>query len=124
MENGKKTWYIVDGYLPYAKAVSDAGFEGHEAIMLLNCNEQDAHVHMDIYYDDRPPHKDIPITVPAERVLCVRMDHPDEIGGVRLDRQQQYSLRFRSDLNVVIQYGRMDIAQPNLAYIGLMGYHE
>ena len=50
--------------------------------------------------------------------------NPDDVGGVVLGRQEQYSLRFRSDVNVVIQYGRMDLAQPNLAYIGLMGYSE
>lgn len=124
MENGKKTWFVADGYLPYADEVKDGGFKGHEAIMLLNCNEQDADVRFDIYFDDRPPVKDIPITVGAERVKCVRMDHPDEIGGVALGRQMQYSLRIRSDVNIIVQYGRMDVAQPNLAYIGTMGYAE
>ena len=124
MENGKKNWYIVDGYLPYAGEVRDADFQGHEAVMLLNCNDRDARVEMDIYFEDRPPVKNIPVTVGAERVKCLRMDHPEDIGGAALGRQQQYSLRFRSDINIIVQYGRMDIAQPNLAYIGLMGYHE
>lgn len=124
MENGKKTWFVVDGYLPYANEVRDSGFVGHEAVMLLNCNEADAHVLLDFYFEDRPPVKDVPITVQAERVLCLRMDKPEEIGGVVLDRQQQYSLRVRSDENIIVQYGRLDVAQPNLAYIGLMGYHE
>ena len=122
--DGKKTWYVVDGYLPYEKEVKNGDFQGHEAIMILNCNETPANVYMDIYYETKPPIKDVLITVDAERVKCIRMDHPDEIGGVELGRQEQYSLRFRSDVNVVIQYGRMDIAQPNLAYIGLMGYSE
>ena len=52
------------------------------------------------------------------------MDHPDEIGGVRLARLEQYALRFRSDVEVIVQYGRMDITQPNLAYIGCMGYAD
>ncbi len=124
MENGKKTWYVIDGYLPFPTAMPDAGFEGHEAIMLLNCNGRDAHVLFDIYFEDRPPVKGIPISVGAERVKCVRMDHPDEIGGVALGRQEQYSLRIRSDENIIVQYGRMDIAQPNLAYIGTLGYAE
>lgn len=34
----------------------------------------------------------------------------------------QYALRFRSNVEVIIQYGRMDITQDNLAYIGLLGY--
>lgn len=124
MEGGKKTWYVVDGYLPYKGAINDVNFEGHEAIMLLNCDIEDAHVLIDIYYEEKDPVMGIPVTVKLERVKCIRMDHPDEIGGVVLGRQEQYSLRFRSDRNIIIQYGRMDIAQPNLAYIGLMGYSE
>ena len=124
MENGKKTWYIADGYLPYIGLKPDANFEGHEAIMLLNCNDQDATVYFDIYYEDKDPIKDVKITVPAERIKCIRVDHPDEMGGVVIERQEQYSLRVRSDINIVVQYGRMDIAQPNLSYIGLMGYCE
>ena len=124
MENGKKYWYIADGYLPYKGAVADAGFEGHEAIMFLNCNEQDATVFVDIYFEDKEPIKDVKMIIPAERIKCVRVDHPDEMGGVVINRQEQYSIRVRSDINIVVQYGRMDIAQPNLSYIGLMGYSE
>lgn len=124
MRNGKKNWYVVDGYLPFAGAVMDAGFQGHEAIMLLNCNQEGAQVLFDFYFEDRDPVKGVLIEVGAERVKCVRMDRPEEIGGVRLQRQQQYSLRIRSNVNIVVQYGRMDVAQPNLAYIGAMGYAE
>ncbi|MDG0790077.1 sensory rhodopsin transducer [Cohnella ginsengisoli] len=121
---GAKNWYIVDGYLPYKGKAEEALFEGHEAVMILNCQSEDAVVRMDIFYEDREPDRDILIPVKAERVRCIRMDRADDIGGIVLDRQLQYSLRFRSDKNVIIQYGRMDIAQPNLAYIGMMGYSE
>ena len=52
------------------------------------------------------------------------MDHPSEIGGIEIDRLYQYALRFRSNIEVVIQYGRMDVTQPNLAYIGAIAYSE
>ncbi|QJD84467.1 sensory rhodopsin transducer [Cohnella herbarum] len=123
-KEGAKNWYIVDGYLPYKGRVDEEIFEGHEAIMILNCHDEDAEIFMDIYYEDREPDENIKIASPAKRVKCIRMDHPDEIGGIRLDRQLQYSLRFRSNIEVIIQYGRMDIAQSNLAYIGMMGYSE
>ncbi|MFC5404255.1 sensory rhodopsin transducer [Cohnella soli] len=123
-KEGAKNWYIVDGYLPYKGKVEGDIFEGHEAVMILNCNDGDAEIFMDIYYEDRDPDENIRITAQAKRVKCIRMDHPDEIGGIQLDRQLQYSLRFRSSIEVIIQYGRMDIAQSNLAYIGMMGYSE
>ena len=47
---------------------------------------------------------------------------PAEIGGLEIKRLEQYALRFRSDVEVIVQYGRMDISQPNLAYIGMMGH--
>ncbi|MBR2471505.1 MAG: hypothetical protein IKB55_02360 [Clostridia bacterium] len=124
MSNGKKTWYIADGYLPHKGEVKDSGFEGHESIMFMNCNEQDANVFIDLYFEDKPPIKDIKLVVGAERVKSIRLDNPDDIGGVKLDRQYQYSVRIRSDINIVVQYGRMDLAQPNLAYMSLMGYSE
>lgn len=124
MEGGKKNWYIVDGYLPYEGMVMDGNFKGHEAVMILNCNKEPANVYMDVYYEDKAPIKDVLIKVDGERVKCLRIDNPHDIGGIVINRQEQYSLRFRSDVNVVIQYGRMDLAQSNLAYIGLMGYSE
>jgi len=124
MKNGKRNWYVVDGYLPYPNPVESSNFQGHEAIMILNCNEIDANIVLDVYYEEKAPVKDISITVRAERVLCLRMDKPEDIGGITLNRQEQYSIRISSDVNVVVQYGRMDITQPNLAYIGTIGYGE
>lgn len=121
---GKKNWYIVDGWLPCKTQKKDAGMEGHEAIMILNCSENPAKIVMDVFYEDRDPTEGIRIIVPGKRVKCIRMDHPDEIGGLVLEREQQYSLRLQCTENVVVQYGRMDITQPNLAYIGFIGYSE
>jgi len=120
--NGARTWFVADGYLPLKARTENAGFEGHEAIMILNCGAREAHVLMDVYFEDREPVEGIALCVAARRVRCFRMDHPAEIGGLELGRLQQYALRFRSDVEVIVQYGRMDITQSNLAYIGLMGH--
>lgn len=104
-KQGSRNWYFVDGYMPYKGRVDEADFEGHEAIMILNCQDADAQIHMDIYYTDREPDMNIPIVVSARRVRCIRMDDPSHTGGITLDRQMQYSLRFRSDIEVIIQYG-------------------
>lgn len=119
---GARTWYVADGYLPLKARTENAGFEGHEAIMILNCCDREARVLMDVYYEDREPVLGIALAVPARRVKCFRMDHPAEIGGLEIRRLEQYALRFRSDVEVIVQYGRMDIAQDNLAYIGMMGH--
>jgi hypothetical protein len=121
-QNGSKLWFVADGYLPLKARTENAGFEGHEAIMILNCGDSEARVLMDVYYEDREPVLGVKLAVPPRRVKCFRMDHPAEIGGLEIRRLEQYALRFRSDVEVIVQYGRMDVAQPNLAYIGMMGH--
>ena len=124
MENGKKNWYIVDGWIPARSAVKESGYEGHECLMILNCNEQPAKALVDVYFEDRDPIEGIEFTVPAKRVKAIRLDRPAEFGGVEIGRLRQYSLRVRSEKEIVVQFGRMDVTQPNCSYIGLMGYSE
>lgn len=90
--------------------------------MILNTGETPANVKLDFYFDNRGPIKDISVSVGAERVTCLRMDHPDDIGGVRLPPLTQYALRVRSDVDIVVQFGRLDTTQSNLAYYINVGY--
>ena len=119
---GSKTWFIADGWLPSKTRQKSAGLEGHEAIIILNCNKMQAKVNMDVFYEDKDPIENIELLVPSQRVRCFRMDTPEDIGGLKIGRLEQYALRFRSDVEVIVQYGRMDITQENLAYIGCMGH--
>lgn len=120
---GKTNWYIVDGYRPPANA-HEADYEGHECYMILNCNEQDAHCLIDVYFEDRPPVLGIPYTAPAQRVSAFRSSDKSLFGNLEMKVNMQYSIRIRSDVGVVIQYGRADVSQPNLAYLATMGYAE
>lgn len=120
---GKNSWYVVDGYRPPV-CPGEADYEGHEAIMILNCNEQDAHCYLDVFFSDRAPVLGIEYIAPAQRISCFRTNDKSVFGDVELEVNQQYSLRIRSDIGVVVQYGRCDISQPNLAYIGTLGYSE
>jgi hypothetical protein len=117
---GSKLWFVADGWLPLHARTDNTGFEGHEAIMILNCGDQVAHVLMDVFFENREPI--VPLTVPAHRIKCFRMDHPEEIGGIQIERFEQYALRFRSDIEVIVQYGQVDVSQPNLAHIGMMAH--
>jgi hypothetical protein len=121
---GKNSWYIVDGYRPPAAEGGDDSYEGHECIMILNCNEQDAHCLIDVYFADKPPVLGIPYTAPAQRISAFRSSDRSVFGTLELPESYQYSLRIRSDIGVVVQYGRMDVNQKNLAYIATLGYPE
>ena len=122
--NGKKNWYIVDGYRPPLQANSASCYEGHESIMILNCNESEAHVLIDVYFTDADAVEGISLTIPSKRVKAFRTDDIEILKGLKLAVEQQYSMRFRSDLEIVVQYGRCDVTQANLAYMALMGYAE
>lgn len=119
-EAGARIWYFPDGYLP--EKIGGGPMEAHEALMLLNPNPTSASIKLDIYFEDRDPVKDIAVAVGAERVKTLRLDHPDDIGGLCIAPLTQYSIRVRSDIPIVAQFGRVDTTQVNLAYYGCMGY--
>lgn len=124
MKNGKKNWYIADGWIPMPDPRENSGYKGHEALSVLNCNPKPAKIIVDFYFEDREPIENIELIIPAKRVKCFRLDKPEEIGGVDLGRLNQYSIRVRSNVEVVCQFGRLDVTQPNCSYIGCMGYSE
>jgi hypothetical protein len=64
---GSKLWFVADGWLPLQSRTESTGFEGHEAIMILNCADQDAHVLMDVFFENREPTVDTSLTVPARQ---------------------------------------------------------
>lgn len=122
--NGKKQWYIVDGYRPSPQPDPGAVYEGHESIMLLNTNPQEAHVSISVYFEDREPVENIPLTVPAKRIRCIRSDDKEALGGLELHVGEQYSMSISSDVGIVVQYGRLDVQQSNMAYMALMAQSE
>ena len=122
MEGGKKVWYFPDGYLP-AKS-STGAMEAHEALMLFNVHGCDVQVLIDIYYSDRDPVKNIPVTVPAERIIALRMDHKEDLAGNEIPLLTQYALRITASEPIVVQFGRLDTTQTNMAYYLGVGYCE
>lgn len=108
MDGGKKTWYFPDGYLPE---------KSHSGKM-------EAEVKIDIYFENRDPVRDITVRIAPERVRTLRMDHPEDLNGTMLPALTQYSLRVRASHNLVVQFGRLDTTQDNMAYYTGVGYCE
>jgi hypothetical protein len=117
---GARIWYFPDGYLP--EKTGPGPMEAHEALMLLNVNSRPANIKLDFYFEDKVPVKDIALSVGAERVRTLRLDHPEDIGGLRIPLLTQYSIQVRSDVDIVAQFGRLDTTQVNMAYYGSMGW--
>ncbi len=121
-KNGSRVWYVADGWIPLKEAKKDPGYEGHEALIILNHNDKKAKISMDIFFEEKEPIENIELEVMPKRVKCFRMDNPNDIGGVKLNRLKQYGLRIKSNIEVIIQFGRMDVTQPNLAYMGYLAF--
>jgi hypothetical protein len=115
---GSSVWLIPDGDLP---PPGKGRLKGHESLMILNTNRKNARIRLDFFFEEKDPVRDIKVSVLGERVRCFRLDTPLGEKGYRVPCGQ-YALRIRSDVPVVVQFGRMDVRQPNLAYYGTMAY--
>lgn len=122
MKGGAKSWYFPDGFLPEKKG--SGPLEAHEALMILNVGHNDAHVLIDLFFENAAAVKGIKTTVQSERVKTLRLDNPEHMGGFLIPILTQYAIAVRSDVEVIVQFGRLDTTQTNLAYYGTMGFCE
>ena len=52
------------------------------------------------------------------------MDHPEDLRGHAIPPVTQYALRVTADRPIVVQFGRPDTTQSNMAYYVGIGYSE
>ena len=119
---GKKNWYFADGYLP--EKVNNGAMEAHEALMLFNTHSHPVKALITVYFSDREPMRDIEVTVPAERVISLRLDHPEDMGGHTIPLLTQYALKIRANHSIVAQFGRLDTTQSAMSYYVGVGWAE
>ena len=117
--DGSLVWVFPDLEMP---PEGDSLLKGHESIIILNMNDQVANIKITLYFADRDPIRDIPVTVEANRVRCLRTNNPDDFGGIHIEREIQYAMKLTSDIPIVAQYGRLDTRQSNMAFYTVMGY--
>ncbi|MHB8277432.1 MAG: sensory rhodopsin transducer [Candidatus Humimicrobiaceae bacterium] len=118
-EYGSKLWFIPDAERPPA---GQSELKGHESIILLNPNDQNAIAYITLYFSDQEPVRDITVSVDAERVRCLRTDDLIDMQGFEVPLCTQYSIKVESNVPIVAQYGRLDARQTNLAYYTVLGY--
>ena len=120
MEKGKRNWVFCDGYLP--PHGNDPEFEGHEALMLTNLNEEKANIELVFVFEDRDPEKDIFVELDGMRTTCIRLDKPLGEKGFMLGESVQYTVWVKSDRPICACFGRLDVRQTNMAYYSVEGY--
>jgi hypothetical protein len=55
-------------------------------------------------------------------VRCFRNGNPDDMNGCVVPFNTQYAMKLESNVKIVVQYGRLDNRQTNLAYYTTLGY--
>lgn len=118
---GNTLWIYPDCELPPA---GDSLLKGHESVIVLNLGSKEADISLTLYFTDREPVKGIKVKVGGERVRCLRLDNPEDLEGFIIPRELQYALKVESDTPVVVQYGRLDTRQDNMAFYTTMGFSE
>ena len=118
---GKKNWIIPDCELPME---GEGVLKGHESVIIVNDSDEKAVIDVKLFFTDRDFDKKITWTVEPGRVRCFRMNNPDDMSGYVVPFETQYAMKVSSNCNIVLQYGRLDNRQTNLAYYTTLGYAE
>ena len=118
---GKKLWIIPDCELPEA---GEGVLKGHESVIVVNDNNEDVTIKVTLFFADKDAYENIEWKVGAQRVRCFRMNNPEDMSGYIVPFDTQYAMKLVSSGNIVVQYGRLDNRQTNLAYYTTMGFSE
>ena len=116
---GKYDWIIPDCELP---PLGEGALKGHESVIVVNDSERAAKIKVSLYFTDKEPYENIEWTVEPKRVRCFRMNNLQDMCGFEVPLETQYAMKLESTEPVVIQYGRLDNRQTNLAYYTTMAY--
>lgn len=118
---GKKQWLVPDCELP---PEGEGLLKGHESVIVVNDSGEDAEIEVKFFFEDRESVSGIRWHVGSDRVRCFRMNKPEDMDGFVVPLETQYAMKIVSSCPVVIQYGRLDNRQTNLAYYTTMAYAD
>lgn len=111
-KEGSKVWFIPDGYWP---TVSNGIFPSHEAICVLNPGKADANIEITLYFEDRDKMEGFKAVCKAEHTNHIRMDKIKDANGQGVPAGVAYAMMVRSDVEIIVQYSRMDTTQAEMA---------
>ncbi len=111
-EIGSKVWFIPDAYYPKE---SSGKFHSHDAVCVLNPQNEDAHIKMTLYFEDSDKKEGLKTVCKAERTYHIRMDKIRFEDGSGVPRGVPYAIMVESDVNIIVQYSRMDTTQAEMA---------
>ena len=116
---GKKNWIIPDCELP---PEGEGVLKGHESVIVVNDTNKTAVIKVKLFFADKECYDNITWTVEPQKVRCFRMNNPDDMSGFIVTLETQYAMKLSSSQKIVVQYGRLDNRQTNLAYYTTLAY--
>ena len=93
-------------------------------MIIVNDNAQDVTVDVTLFFTEQPAYEGIRWTVKARSVRCFRMNNTDDMCGFVVPLETQYAMKLEASGNIVLQYGRLDNRQTNLAYYTTLGFGQ
>ena len=116
---GKKNWIIPDCELP---PEGEGVLKGHESVIVVNDSTKVAKIKVTLFFADKDAYENIEWTVEPKRVRCFRMNNTDDMCGFVVPLETQYAMKLESSEKIVVQYGRLDNRQTNLAYYTTLAF--
>lgn len=120
--SGKRRWAIAEGYIPPYGTGKEPEFTSHETACLLNTGDQDAHVTLTIFFDDRAPVGPYKVDVPAQRTKHLRFNDLSDPEPIPVGTD--YASVIESDVPIVVQHTRLDSRQAENALLTTIAYCE
>lgn len=119
-EIGRRRWAIAEGYIPGWSHGPAPQMVSHEAVCILNAGEQDAHVTITIYFENREPAGPYRFTVSARRTRHLRFNEFEDPERIPVDTP--YSSVIAADVPIVVQHTRLDSRQAENALLSTIAF--
>lgn len=117
---GHKRWAIPEGYIPAESTGPEPQMLSHETACILNASDEDAHVRITIFFEEREPAGPFELVVPARRTKHLRFNDLEEPEPIPKDTD--YASLIESDVPIVVQHTRLDSRQSENALISTVAY--
>ena len=117
---GRRRWAIAEGYIPGWSHGPEPELESHETCCILNAGDEEAHVTLTLYYEDREPVGPYQVTVEARRTRHVRFNELDK--PEKVPKDTPFASVIESDVPIVVQHTRLDSRQAENALMTTIAF--
>lgn len=121
-ELGRKRWAIAEGYIPGWSHGPAPQMVSHEALCILNAGEQEAHVEVMVYFENREPAGPYQFCVAGRRTRHLRFNNFRDPETIPVDTP--YASVITADVPIIVQHTRLDSRQAENALMTTMAFPD